>query len=178
MLVLDASVRGAYVGSGHGNWNSGMTRKSRRPRLVSLLVGGLLSLSGQVSAAADFWCETFVERPREVQELIVSSWLAGTYVENQYYRLNALTARVENALSELEPGTRERDVLTTNVGAAIEHMKKINSMLIYAERNREAVFSRVQEYCARPEIKGATVLEIIPYAIDELMRLESDGPRK
>ena len=145
---------------------------------MNLLVGVLLYLSGQVSAASDFWCETFLERPEEVQQLILLSWLEGTRVENQYYRLNALTARVEDALSELEPGTPGRYVLTTNVGGAITHMKKVNSMVIHAQRNREAFFSKVQEYCARAEIRGSTVLEVIPYAINELMISEADAPQE
>lgn len=152
-----------------------MTAKLRLPKSMSLLAGVLLYLSGQVSAAADFWCETFLERPEEVQQLILLSWLEGTRVENQYYRLNALTARVEVALSELEPGARGRYVLTTNVGAAITHMKKTNALVLHATRNREAFFAKVVEYCARPEVEGATVLEVITDAIVELMNSEADA---
>ena len=57
-------------------------------------------------------------------------------------------------------------------------MEKTRSRLVHATRNREAFLSKVEEYCARPDVKGATVLEIIPYAIDELMNSEADAPQE
>jgi hypothetical protein len=145
---------------------------------MNMLVGVLLCLSNQVSLAFDFRCETFLERPDEVRQLMLLSWLEGTRVENQYYRLNALPAQVEAALSEVEPDSYERHILTEGVGAAITHMNKTSAMVVHATRNREALFSKVDEYCARPEIRGATVFEIIPYAIIELMNAEADAPQE
>ncbi len=152
--------------------------RSRSLWAMYFLVAALYYISGPANATYEFSCEGFLELPEAERQMMLKSWVEGARTENQYYRLNALTARVEDALSDLDQSTHTNRVLKTNVGAAITHMKKINSMLLLAIRNREAFFSKVDEYCGRPEIRGATVFEVIPHAIKELAEAKTSFSEK